>query len=254
MLILRRGSTGPEVSNLQNLLNAKLRPSPPLAVDGKFGPKTDKAVRQYQDDNWLVVDGLVGPCTIAALKGTEKYVILHRVTLIPQPSDTTCWAASTAMVLGQSVNSIIARNRSLGLTDSTDGQPNDSNLQQPENMEKFAAANGFGVLYGQSWTASGLAAELRARGPLWINLLWDPAGYTTRDPANPSRYLGSSGHIVVLAGMRGDGTEIGSTMRIYNPWPPGRGDVRSFGYFKWMSDHLTGTYLILYRRPLTSFP
>ena len=161
MLILRQGSTGPEVSNLQNLLNAKLRPSPPLAVDGKFGPKTDKAVRQYQDDNWLVVDGLVGPCTIAALKGTEKYVILHRVTLIPQPSDTTCWAASTAMVLGQSVNSIIAQNRSLGLTDSTDGQPNDSSLQQPENMEKFAAANGFGVLYGQSWTASGLAAELR---------------------------------------------------------------------------------------------
>jgi WD40 repeat protein len=37
--------------------------------DGVFGPKTDIAVRQYQKDNGLVVDGIVGPVTWQQLFG-----------------------------------------------------------------------------------------------------------------------------------------------------------------------------------------
>lgn len=39
-------------------------------VDGKFGKKTESAVKQFQGAKGLEVDGQVGPDTWAALRGT----------------------------------------------------------------------------------------------------------------------------------------------------------------------------------------
>ena len=63
---LRRGSKGNAVRELQGRLNAR-GASPRLNVDGDFGPKTDAAVRRFQSSRGLVVDGIVGPRTWAAL-------------------------------------------------------------------------------------------------------------------------------------------------------------------------------------------
>lgn len=61
---LKKGSSGSEVSELQKLLNQN---GFNLDVDGKFGAKTDAAVREYQQKNNLAVDGIVGTNTWGSL-------------------------------------------------------------------------------------------------------------------------------------------------------------------------------------------
>ena len=64
---LQRGSKGSAVTELQNLLvHIGLLDS--TDVDGKFGPKTEAAVKKYQALRNLKVDGKVGAITLASLK------------------------------------------------------------------------------------------------------------------------------------------------------------------------------------------
>ena len=70
--ILRFGSRGPVVQELQARLNLWLARTPgtgmaPLAMDGIFGAKTLAAVRAFQRSRGLQVDGVVGPLTWGAL-------------------------------------------------------------------------------------------------------------------------------------------------------------------------------------------
>ena len=57
--VLKRGSRGPAVEQLQQRLH--------VPADGVFGPQTARAVRRYQARKGLTVDGIVGPQTAAAL-------------------------------------------------------------------------------------------------------------------------------------------------------------------------------------------
>lgn len=67
--VLRRGSKGDAVVNLQLLLR-KLGFM--LGVDGDFGAGTEVAVARFQRDLKLEVDGIVGPGTWAALDKAAK--------------------------------------------------------------------------------------------------------------------------------------------------------------------------------------
>lgn len=64
--LLRRGSTGPRVTRLQQTLNAWY-PWMRLATDGKYGPATENAVRELQKRAKLTVDGIAGPVTLGKL-------------------------------------------------------------------------------------------------------------------------------------------------------------------------------------------
>lgn len=66
---VRVGSSGPAVAELQRILNAWYPALPRLAVDGRFGPKTDARVRHLQQRAGLAVDGIAGPRTWAVLLG-----------------------------------------------------------------------------------------------------------------------------------------------------------------------------------------
>jgi peptidoglycan hydrolase-like protein with peptidoglycan-binding domain len=62
--LVRRGDQGHPVPSLQYLLRAR---GHGITVDGIFGPRTDAAVRAFQQSRGLAVDGIVGPNTWTAL-------------------------------------------------------------------------------------------------------------------------------------------------------------------------------------------
>ncbi len=63
--VLRRGSESSAVYFLQKLLLSYLYPI--TTIDGDFGPETERAVRAFQGENGLRVDGIVGNNTWQAL-------------------------------------------------------------------------------------------------------------------------------------------------------------------------------------------
>lgn len=68
--ILRQGASGQDVEYLQTLLCGV---GEIITVDGKFGPATTKAVKAFQKANGLIVDGIVGAKTWAALEAATGH-------------------------------------------------------------------------------------------------------------------------------------------------------------------------------------
>ena len=69
MRTVRRGDYGADVGTLQKKL---VELGNTLEIDGKFGQKTENAVKMFQSSNGLTVDGIVGAKTWAALGITEE--------------------------------------------------------------------------------------------------------------------------------------------------------------------------------------
>jgi hypothetical protein len=70
LLQLQEGASGDAVRGLQILLNG--RGGYALATDGVFGPKTQTAVREYQQAVHLGVDGVAGTHTLGHLLGVPQ--------------------------------------------------------------------------------------------------------------------------------------------------------------------------------------
>jgi peptidoglycan hydrolase-like protein with peptidoglycan-binding domain len=64
---ISEGATGPTVRWLQYLLVRRTLSY--TQIDGIFGPVTKSAVEQFQQDDHLAADGVVGPATWSALGG-----------------------------------------------------------------------------------------------------------------------------------------------------------------------------------------
>lgn len=76
---IRRGSSGPDVVECQQDLIQLGYDLSPYGADGKFGAKTEKAVKDFQSTHTdpttgkqLKADGIVGPATLAALDAAVK--------------------------------------------------------------------------------------------------------------------------------------------------------------------------------------
>lgn len=238
--VLRLGSRGEQVRRLQEALNRKL-PGTTLSVDGDFGSRTLAAVRRYQDEAWLVVDGEAGQCTQNALFDAEAYAPARHVRpFIPQPTNSTCWAAATAMLKRSSVGAVKAATPS-DMWDDTNGLYNQSDVANwVPQTERYARAHGLRYYPPSSWTPQGFAALVR-HGPVMVDTLWNVSGYLTRIP---SGYQGSPGHMTLVVGVRGDNdpSGIGTSLMVYDPWEPNVGKRWRVSYHRWVSEVSTRTY------------
>ena len=87
-MVYKKGSKGEIVKQIQKALH--------LYPDGIFGVLTEEAVREFQKTNGLIVDGIVGPATIAYLiplrlkksKRTIDEIIIH-CSATPEGRDYT---------------------------------------------------------------------------------------------------------------------------------------------------------------------
>ncbi|MCP4887318.1 MAG: hypothetical protein GY904_11980 [Planctomycetaceae bacterium] len=77
---LQFGATGRLVESLQRTLNARLKPTPGLAIDGDFGPATQAAVKRFQQANSLSQTGIMTPETWKSLG-----ILIEQDDPIPPP-------------------------------------------------------------------------------------------------------------------------------------------------------------------------
>src|SRR5919204_469600 len=73
---IQQGSTGNDVRRLQRIF-VMMKELDFTGIDGIFGPQTDALVRSFQQDNGLVVDGIVGPATWAKLPADPNTPLLQ---------------------------------------------------------------------------------------------------------------------------------------------------------------------------------
>jgi hypothetical protein len=79
MTLIRYGATGYAVEAIQRDLN---RHGFDLDTDGIFGPKTEAAVRRFQREHSLVIDGIVGRKTRRALTQGDDGTALRQIDLV----------------------------------------------------------------------------------------------------------------------------------------------------------------------------
>lgn len=93
--VLRRGSQGPEVRQVQELLNlAGSRPH--LPTTGTFGELTEQSLRYFQSTHALTVDGVVGRDTFGALaRAAKSKTTLQAIATTPSSPSTGSPVATT---------------------------------------------------------------------------------------------------------------------------------------------------------------
>jgi len=238
---VRLGSRGFDVAVLQAQLNLKGTPNPKLAVDGMFGPMTHAAVIAFQRKAGLSPDGVAGPLTHGALASGPKLITAHHaVNHIAQPTPTTCWAASTAMMTRSTVPTVCAK------TPPDMIAPNGGLLNSSSSDQAVVTGARYGAIHGlrchapMSWSVGGLAAALQ-RSPLMLDMLWKSNEY--------AQGMGSPGHMVVVSALVSDDhpAGAGTHLLVLDPWPPHQGKLSWVAYGRWINEVPTRTYRVFER-------
>ena len=140
--VLRLGSDGPTVAELQRLLTAA---GFACDCDGQFGPNTEAAVRAFQGANGLQADAVVGPVTWSALQQKANPT---------QAWPGTCLARGSK---GAHVAAFQARLLALGYQLGSSGADGDFGGMTDEATRKFQADRGLasdGVVGPDTWRAA----------------------------------------------------------------------------------------------------
>jgi peptidoglycan hydrolase-like protein with peptidoglycan-binding domain/LysM repeat protein len=169
---LKNGSSGAAVTQMQQALkNAGFDPG---AVDGQFGPNTERALKAFQSANGLVADGICGPLTWAKLGTSATKPATPPPTTPPPatiPPATNCPTLKNGSS-GAAVTQMQQLLKNAGFSPGTiDGQfgPNTAAA-----LKKFQAAKGLeadGICGPKTWAAlsTANAASIASSNPVLKN-------------------------------------------------------------------------------------
>lgn len=251
--VVRNGSVGADVKSAQSFL--ALRGFSPGPQDGVFGPKTENAVRNYQQAKGLSVDGVVGPKTWQSLlQSTQQRPAETRApqTTAPQrPAQTTktLEPGATGPEVQALQTQLAARGYSPGPQDGVFGQQTDYAVRT------FQRANGLiadGIVGPQTWDA------LRHPGNAQNVTPRTPAANDSTAPSTPANGLHAR-----LNDMYTTGNGYANVRRnVRGFYPPDRKNgcvaymseaLRQAGYHVPIANDRTGENISLTTKPFSNY-
>lgn len=154
----------------------------------------------------------------ARAMGAVNYRVPGLVAPVRQPSGMTCWATVTTIMMQWRAQASMSIATAIGRVGSTWLQMFNADQGLPGNKKAaFLAAAGLAYQWPQSLSAEGWEGLLRKFGPIWVT--------TDEDPGADFAI-----HARVMTGIRGDGTESGTTLDIVDPGT-GTAYTENFGTF-----------------------
>jgi len=166
--ILRIGARGSDVTTLQNLLlDAGFNPG---TADGIFGAQTDSAVRDFQNANNLIADGIVGPQTWDALIDGDS-------SIDGDPSPVTVSSATLRNgARGSDVETLqqvlLDAGFNPGPADGIFGSQTESAVRAYQNANNLDAD---GIVGPQTWASMGVTVDATS-GPSGASVSTGPEG------------------------------------------------------------------------------
>ena len=160
--------------------------------------------------------------------GSSSPVNLHYdVSLVAQPDDCTCWAASSAMILSYWHDvSTSSSNPSYSVQQIKDQVTNAGPQYdiscglKSEDTKAVGDILGLSFDYPMCYGVDGFASLLKDKGP--IVFIRASVG-------------GKGAHAIAVVGMNGDGSPDGTTVETLNPSPVGTGASQNVSFTKLMT-------------------
>ena len=152
--ILRKGSTGPEVKSLQKKLLQIGYYLGSYGADGNYGDATVTAVRKFQKDNSLAVDGEAGPNTLAAVDKVlpivqqEQKAIANRLRQA-QPKD---FSVQPIINWAENERNYIEKDSLSDLDDKTNNIGDDNYTKYSQEVDALGVFSA--QVQGQPWCAT----------------------------------------------------------------------------------------------------
>lgn len=152
--ILRKGSTGPEVKSLQKKLLQIGYYLGSYGADGDYGDATVTAVRKFQKDNSLAIDGEAGPDTLAKIDKVlpivqqEQKAIANRLRQT-QPTD---FSVQPIINWAENERNYIEKDSLSDLDDKTNNIGDDNYTKYSQEVDALGVFSA--QVQGQPWCAT----------------------------------------------------------------------------------------------------
>lgn len=189
---LKLGASGDKVKELQQWLTDYGYYSG--AVDGNFGADTEKAVKMFQEESGLIVDGVVGKDTKKAMENWDKYLAQVQAAGEDTSTSDTSYSTSSKSSYSSSKKSYATAVRSYSKSYSSYGGKGSGDCWD-NSAALYGQLTSSGqrariVQYASSWASNHRSVQTW-NGNNWVDYDYKGNGYAMRYYATSGSSSGS---------------------------------------------------------------